>query len=82
VIDHGYGYRSIYGHLSQLTVKRGQKVKRGDFIGLSGTTGTSTGPHLHYQIDLYGSHVNPLWYFEDGLSEDEYFEMLDFLTKR
>ncbi len=46
VIDHGYGYRSIYGHLSKLTVKRGQKVKRGDFIGLSGTTGTSTGPHL------------------------------------
>lgn len=82
VIDHGYGYRSIYGHLSKLTVKRGQKVKRGDFIGLSGTTGTSTGPHLHYQIDLYGSHVNPLWYFEDNLSENEYFEMLDYLTKR
>ncbi len=82
VIDHGYGYRSIYGHLSQVTVKRGQKVKRGDFIGLSGTTGISSGPHLHYQIDLYGSHVNPLWYFEDSLTEDEYFEMLEFLTKR
>jgi murein DD-endopeptidase MepM/ murein hydrolase activator NlpD len=82
VIDHGYGYRSIYGHLSKLTVKRGQKVKRGDFIGLSGTTGTSTGPHLHYQIDLYGSHVNPLWYFEDNLTENQYFEMLDYLTKR
>jgi len=82
VIDHGYGYRSIYGHLSQLTVKRGQKVKRGDFIGLSGTTGTSTGPHLHYQIELYGSHVNPLLYFEDNLTESEYFEMLDYLTKR
>jgi murein DD-endopeptidase MepM/ murein hydrolase activator NlpD len=81
VIDHGYGYRSIYGHLSKVNVKRGQKVKRGDFIGLSGDTGISSGPHLHYQIDLFGAHVNPLWYFEDSLSEDEYFEMLDFLTK-
>jgi len=81
VIDHGYGYRTIYGHLSEYNVRRGQKVTRGDFIGLSGNTGTSTGPHLHYQIDLFGEHVNPLWYFEDGMTEDEYFRMLDFLTK-
>jgi len=81
VIDHGYGYRTIYGHLSDFNVRRGQKVTRGDFIGLSGNTGISTGPHLHYQIDLFGEHVNPLWYFEDGLTEDEYFRMLDFLTK-
>lgn len=81
VIDHGYGYRTIYGHLSEYNVRRGQKVTRGDFIGLSGNTGISTGPHLHYQIDLFGEHVNPLWYFEDGLTEDEYFRMLDFLTK-
>ncbi len=81
VIDHGYGYRTIYGHLSQYRVKRGQKVTRGDFIGLSGNTGISSGPHLHYQIDLFGSHVNPLWYFTDNLSEDEYFMMLDFLSK-
>ncbi len=81
VIDHGYGYRTIYGHLSQYRVKRGQKVTRGDFIGLSGNTGISSGPHLHYQIDLFGSHVNPLWYFTDKLSEDEYFMMLDFLSK-
>lgn len=81
VIDHGYGYRSIYGHLSKVNVKRGQKVKRGDFIGLSGNTGISSGPHLHYQVDLFGSHVNPLWYFDDDLSEDEYFKMLDFLSK-
>ena len=81
VIDHGYGYRTIYGHLSESRVKRGQKVTRGDFIGLSGNTGISSGPHLHYQIDLFGSHVNPLWYFTDNLSEDEYFMMLDFLSK-
>ncbi|MFN2313109.1 MAG: M23 family metallopeptidase [Bacteroidales bacterium] len=81
VIDHGYGYRTIYGHLSEYRVKRGQKVTRGDFIGLSGSTGVSSGPHLHYQIDLFGSHVNPLWYFTDKLTEDEYFMMLDFLSK-
>lgn len=81
VIDHGYGYRTIYGHLSECRVKRGQKVTRGDFIGLSGNTGISSGPHLHYQIDLFGSHVNPLWYFTDKLTEDEYFMMLDFLSK-
>lgn len=81
VIDHGYGYRTIYGHLSECRVKRGQKVIRGDFIGLSGNTGISSGPHLHYQIDLFGSHVNPLWYFTDKLTEDEYFMMLDFLSK-
>lgn len=81
VIDHGYGYKTIYGHLSEFSVKRGQKVLRGDYIGLSGSTGISTGPHLHYQIDLFGEHVNPLWYFEDGLTEDEYFQMLDYIAK-
>ena len=80
VIDHGYGYRTIYGHLSEYNVRRGQKVNRGDFIALSGNTGTSTGPHLHYQIDLFGEHVNPLWYFEDGMTEEEYFMMIDFLS--
>lgn len=81
VIDHGYGYQTIYGHLSEFSVRRGQKVSRGDFIGLSGNTGTSTGPHLHYQIDLFGEHVNPLWYFQDNLTEDEYFMMLDYLSR-
>jgi murein DD-endopeptidase MepM/ murein hydrolase activator NlpD len=81
VIDHGYGYRTIYGHLSEYNVRRGQKVNRGDFIALSGNTGTSTGPHLHYQIDLFGEHVNPLWYFEDGMTEEEYFMMIDFLSR-
>ena len=81
VIDHGYGYQTIYGHLSEFNVRRGQKVSRGDFIGLSGNTGTSTGPHLHYQIDLFGEHVNPLWYFQDNLTEDEYFMMLDYLSR-
>jgi hypothetical protein len=80
VIDHGYGYRSTYGHLSNIKVTVGLNVKRGDLIGLTGSTGTSSGPHLHYQIDLYGHHKNPLYYFNNDLTENEYFEMIQTLT--
>ncbi|MFZ2338277.1 MAG: M23 family metallopeptidase [Bacteroidales bacterium] len=80
VIDHGYGYRTTYGHLSAIKVTKGLNVKRGDFIGLSGSTGTSSGPHLHYQIDLFGQHKNPLYYFNNDLTEDEYFDMIQTLT--
>lgn len=82
VIDHGYGYRSTYGHLSNIRVTLGMNVKRGDKIGLTGSTGTSSGPHLHYQIDLYGKYKNPLYFFSNDLSEDEYFEMIQTLTSQ
>lgn len=80
VIDHGYGYRSTYGHLSSMKVSVGLNVKRGDLIGLTGSTGTSTGPHLHYQIDLYGQFKNPLYFFNNDLTEEEYFEMIQTLS--
>jgi hypothetical protein len=80
VIDHGYGYQSTYGHLSSIKVSVGMDVKRGDLLGLSGSSGTSSGPHLHYQIDLYGNHQNPLNFFNNDLTEDEYFEMIRMLT--
>jgi murein DD-endopeptidase MepM/ murein hydrolase activator NlpD len=80
VIDHGYGYRSTYGHLSNIRVTRGMNVKRGDKLGLTGSSGTSSGPHLHYQIDLYGQHKNPLYFFNNDLTEDEYFEMIQTLS--
>jgi murein DD-endopeptidase MepM/ murein hydrolase activator NlpD len=80
VIDHGYGYRSTYGHLSNIKVTVGLNVKRGDLIGLTGSTGTSSGPHLHYQIDLYGQYKNPLYFFNNDLTENEYFEMIQTLT--
>ncbi len=79
-IDHGYGYQTIYGHLSSIKVTKGLNVKRGDLIGLTGSSGTSSGPHLHYQIDQYGQHKNPLYYFNDDLSEEEYFDMIRMLT--
>ncbi len=82
VIDHGYGYQTTYGHLSAVKVSVGMNVKRGDLIALSGNSGTSTGPHLHYQIDLYGQHRNPLHYFNDDLTEEEYFEMIETFSSR
>ncbi|MBU0462760.1 MAG: M23 family metallopeptidase [Proteobacteria bacterium] len=62
VIDHGHGLNTRYGHLKKILVKEGQKVKRGDVIALLGNTGQSTGPHVHYEIQLNGTPVNPLNY--------------------
>jgi len=61
-LSHGYGYSTRYGHLSSFAVKPGQRVKRGDVIGYVGSTGRSTGPHLHYEVRLNNNAVNPLEY--------------------
>ena len=62
-LNHDHGYTTTYAHLSKIKVKHGQKVKRGDVIGLTGNTGRSTAPHLHYEIHYYGTPQNPLDYF-------------------
>ncbi len=82
VIDHGYGLQSTYGHLSEIRVIRGMNVKRGDLIGLSGSTGTSSGPHLHYQIDKLGQHMNPINYFNNDITVDQYNEMIQALESK
>jgi murein DD-endopeptidase MepM/ murein hydrolase activator NlpD len=64
-IAHGYGMRSIYGHMDKLKVKTGQNVKRGDLLGWVGNTGLATGPHLHYEIEVSGIAVDPLKYIID-----------------
>ncbi|HQF41521.1 MAG TPA: M23 family metallopeptidase [Ignavibacteriaceae bacterium] len=70
-IDHGFGYRTIYAHLSKTLVREGQNVKRGDIIAKSGNSGLSTGPHLHYEILHNGENLNPVEFFFD---EYNYFE--------
>ncbi|MDO5608207.1 MAG: M23 family metallopeptidase [Capnocytophaga sp.] len=75
-IDHGYGYTSIYAHLSKYNVRAGQKVKRGDVIGFVGSTGRSQAPHLHYEVTKDGEHVNPVHFYYGSLSPEEYAEML------
>lgn len=80
VIDHGYGYRTTYGHLSAIKVSKGDRVKRAALIALSGSTGISSGPHLHYQIDMFGRTQNPLHFFNNDLNEEEYIEMIRTLS--
>jgi murein DD-endopeptidase MepM/ murein hydrolase activator NlpD len=68
VIDHGYGYKTVYAHLDKFTVKPKQKVTRGEIIGMVGNTGLSTAPHLHYEVHKNGKPVNPINYFFNDLS--------------
>jgi len=77
IIDHGYGYQTLYAHFSKILVKKGEKVKRGQQIGLVGTTGTSTAPHCHYEVMFKGKKVNPINYVLDGLTPDEYRELVN-----
>jgi biotin carboxyl carrier protein len=76
VIDHGYGYKSRYAHMHRIDVRVGQEVKRGQKIGLVGSTGSSTAPHCHYEIEYKGEKVNPIHYCMDGLSPEEYQELV------
>ncbi|MBS0011917.1 MAG: M23 family metallopeptidase [Bacteroidales bacterium] len=79
-IDHDYGFKTIYGHLSAVKVTRGQHIKRGELIGLSGSTGISSGPHLHYEIHYNGRVQNPLYFFDDDLTMEEYNRMIEVLN--
>ena len=76
VIDHGNGYETSYGHLSKIHVRKGQSVRRGDIIALSGDTGLSLAPHLHYEVRLDGMRVDPIHYFFMELSPSEYQRLM------
>ena len=76
-IDHGFGYVTLYAHLSGYNVKRGQRVKRGDIIGYVGNTGRSQAPHLHYEIHKDGKAVNPINFYSGDLNPDEFEAMLE-----
>jgi Membrane proteins related to metalloendopeptidases len=81
IIDHGFGYTSIYAHLSNFNVRVGQKVQRGDIIGFVGSTGMSVANHLHYEIKLNGVNVDPVNYYFEDLSSAEYVKMIEIASK-
>lgn len=72
VIDHGYGFKTLYAHMSEIIVKKGDVVKKGQKIGLVGNTGTSTADHLHYEVHINNRPVDPIDYVLDGLTPTEY----------
>jgi murein DD-endopeptidase MepM/ murein hydrolase activator NlpD len=80
IIDHGFGYKSLYGHMSDVDVTLGQKIKRGQVIGKVGSTGTSTAPHLHYEVINKNQKVNPIHYCMDGLSDMEYQQLVNMAS--
>jgi murein DD-endopeptidase MepM/ murein hydrolase activator NlpD len=81
IIDHGFGYTSIYAHLNNFNVRVGQKVQRGDIIGFVGNTGMSVANHLHYEIKLNGVNVDPVNYYFEDLNSAEYEKMIEIASK-
>lgn len=81
IIDHGFGYTSIYAHLNDFNVRVGQKVQRGDIIGFVGSTGQSVADHLHYEIKLNGNNVDPVNYYFEDLTAAEYERMIEIASK-
>lgn len=80
LIDHGYGYRTLYGHCDEILVQPGQKVNRGEIIARVGSTGLSKSPHLHYEVHVNGRPVDPINYYATDLSPREYDQMIDMLS--
>jgi len=76
ILDHGFGYETLYAHLYKSLVRKGQRVRRSDIIALVGNTGKSTGPHLHYEVRLNGKPVDPRNYYFYDLSPEEYDQMI------
>ena len=78
VINHGYGYETLYAHLNEFNnIWKGKELKRGDVIGFVGNTGLSTAPHLHYEVHLNRKKVNPVNYYFEDLTADEYDRMIE-----
>lgn len=80
-IDHGFGYVTKYAHMQLITVKKGQKLKRGDLIGYVGSTGGSTAPHCHYEIIKDGKKIDPIQYIIQDVTDEEYQKLLDLASR-
>ena len=81
IIDHSFGYKTIYAHLSKVGVKNGQLIKRGDVIGYVGNTGRSTAPHLHYEVRYKNKPVNPVNFYFNDLTPEEYDRMIEISSR-
>lgn len=81
VVNHGFGYSSLYAHMSRIKARRGQKIQRGELLGYIGSTGTSTAPHLHYEVIKGKNKVNPINYFFNDLTEEEYQAIRDIASR-
>ncbi|AEV32853.1 metalloendopeptidase-like membrane protein [Owenweeksia hongkongensis DSM 17368] len=80
-IDHGYGYTTVYAHLNEYNVRKGQKVKRGEIIGFVGNTGRSRGPHLHYEVWLNDDKLNPVNFYYGELSPEEFSTIIQMSSQ-
>jgi murein DD-endopeptidase MepM/ murein hydrolase activator NlpD len=76
VINHGYGYETLYGHMLRIKARAGQRVKRGDLIGYVGSTGKSTGPHCHYEVHKNNQKLDPVYFFYNDLSPQQFDQLL------
>ena len=81
VINHGYGYETLYGHMTKTNCVVGQKIKRGQVIGFVGSTGLSTAPHVHYEVWKNGEKVNPINFYYNDLSPEEYKILVELSNK-
>ncbi|MGB4845048.1 MAG: M23 family metallopeptidase, partial [Ferruginibacter sp.] len=76
IINHGYGYETEYMHMLRIKTRVGQRVKRGEVIGWVGNTGASTGPHVHYEVHINGTPVDPVYFFFNDLTAAQYDQVL------
>jgi hypothetical protein len=81
IINHGYGYKTLYGHMIKIVARVGQKVKRGELIGYVGNTGLSAGPHVHYEVHKNGEPVNPVNFYYNDLSPAEYKQLIEISSR-
>jgi murein DD-endopeptidase MepM/ murein hydrolase activator NlpD len=76
IIDHGYGYQTLYGHMVRVKVSAGKSVKRGEVIGWVGNTGKSTGPHCHYEVIKFNQRIDPVYFFYNDLTPEQFDRLL------
>jgi len=81
IIDHGFGYSTLYAHMDRSIVRKGQKVRRGDVIGYVGSTGTSLAPHVHYEVKINGSNVDPVNFYFNDLTPEMYERIIEIASK-